>query len=156
MRRSRQGKATGRRQCDTIENAQDEGEAFRPQTFLHGPERVYRIARLDDDEAVRSKAQCSESRPIEATKLVGQSGGLAAQDWTSRSGAIQPATADAQGQGEDERSSPGRRPARALLPCRRLHFMNAADLQAFRAKQGIDLTSAEPPGRAGLLACESR
>lgn len=144
-----QGKAAGRRQSDRIQEAQDERQASRPQPFLHGPQRICRIGRLDNDETVGGEAEPSQPGAIEPAKLVGEGGRPAAQD-ASRP-PIGYAAADAEGYREDKGCSPGCRPARAALSCRRLHLVDAAGLQAFRAEQRIDLGGAEAPGWASLL-----
>ncbi len=147
-----QGKAAGRRQGDRIEKTQDERQASRPQPFLHGPQRICRVRRLDDDKAVGSEAECPQPGAIEPAKLVGEGGRAAAQDCASRPAVTHRTPADTESQGEGKRCGPGRGPTHARLTKARFYFMHAADFEAIRAELGIDLTCSELPDGAGLIS----
>jgi hypothetical protein len=51
-------------QIELIDDAGDRGRRARAQRLFHGPERVFAVRRLDEDQPARIKPERAEAMPI--------------------------------------------------------------------------------------------
>ena len=142
MLRCGEAKATGRRQLGFAQNADDESQALRAQTFLHGPQRIGGSRRLGEQPRRRLEAEGGKAVPVRDTDLAGEDGRPAPQD-ARRCGsrlfdALQPP------HGEAQRKAERRRPtSRRKASGQRLGFTSCREA-ASRPRLRRSSTSAAP------------
>ena len=156
MLRRGEAEAAGCRQLGFVHNADDESQALRAQTFLHGPQRIGGTRRLGEQPRRRLKAEGGKAVPVRCTDLAREDGRPAPQDaWRSgsrRFDALQPP------HGETQRKAERRRPTSRRKACGLLlgfHLMQGSGIET-AAEMLIDLGSAERPQGLGLRGKRGR
>ncbi len=144
MAGSREAQAARGRQRHLGQDADDERQARRFQTFLHGPKRVCRARRLDEEAGGGRKTQKGKAVAVGGAELAGEHGGPAPEDaWRGARGRRCQRTQTPHG--EPHRETESRRPsASSSTVAFRLHLVQGASIET-AGEAVIDFGRAERP-----------